>query len=113
MKAGIVIYRRDAGMLLGQWAHEDTGGALASETVYGVPAGEWQGDWAVDIFLGEEIFFKGRLNSTGFGDWLKLTWQGQLVKDVAPAHFKASDAQLTMRSQPRVLSASVERKRYP
>jgi hypothetical protein len=88
MKAGIVIYRRDAGMLLGQWAHEDTGGVLARETVYGVPPGEWQGDWAVDIFLGEEIFFKGRLNSTGFGDCLKLTWQGQLVKDGSACTFQ-------------------------
>ena len=88
MKAGIVIYRRGAGMLLGQWAHEDTGGVLARETVHGVPAGEWQGDWAVDIFLGEEIFFKGRLNSAEFGDCLKLTWQGQLVKDGSACTFQ-------------------------
>jgi hypothetical protein len=88
MKAGIVVYRRGNGSLIGQWAHENTGGLLAREVVHDVSAGDWQGDWPVDIFLGDEIFFKGRLNSAKFGDCLKLTWRGQLVKDGSSRTFQ-------------------------
>jgi hypothetical protein len=81
MKAGIVVYRRGDGLLIGQWAHQNTGGLLASEVVHDVSPGDWQGNWPVDISLGGEPFFKGRLNTEKFGDCLMLTWRVQLVKD--------------------------------
>ena len=78
MQAGIVVYRRGDGVLIGQWANEDTHGRLASEVVHDVPVDTWEGNWLVDIFVGDELVFRGTWNSVRFGDCLKLTWQGKL-----------------------------------
>lgn len=77
MEAGIVVYMRNAGSLIGKWAHEKTGGILSREIVHDVAEGVWEGHWPVDIFAGEDLFFQGTLRSVKLGNCLKLTWRGK------------------------------------
>ena len=77
MEAGIVVYKRSAGSLIGKWAHEKTGGMLSREIVRDVAKGAWEGLWPVEIFAGDDLFFQGTLRSVKFGDCLKLTWRGK------------------------------------
>jgi len=89
MQAGIAVYQRQGDQLVGQWSHEDIGGALADEIVHGVAAGALEGEWPVDIFAPTgEIFFRGRLRSTKFGKCLRLEWEGSFVNDGAAARFE-------------------------
>jgi hypothetical protein len=75
MKAGIVIYRRSGGSLVGEWTHEKVDGALQREIVQGTPGPDWTGDWPVEIFQADQSIFKGRFSSVKFGESLKLAWR--------------------------------------
>jgi hypothetical protein len=74
MKAGIVVYRRSGGWLIGKWTHDAVGGVLQREIVQGSPGSDWQGDWPVEIFQGGKSIFKGRFSSVELGESLKLAW---------------------------------------
>lgn len=89
MQAGIVVYQRKGNQLVGQWSHEKTGGALASEIVHDVAPGALEGDWPVEIFdpLGKP-YFTGRLNSSKWGGCVRLTWQGNFLDDGKSARFE-------------------------
>jgi hypothetical protein len=89
MKAGIVVYRRSGTSLAGEWAHADTGGVLAKETVHDVRADTWEGDWPVEILTPDgQLLFAGRLNSVRLGDCLRLAWQGNFLQDNKPGTFQ-------------------------
>ncbi|MEA3011335.1 MAG: hypothetical protein QOJ91_3027 [Sphingomonadales bacterium] len=89
MIAGIVFYRRQGDGLIGRWSHESLGGRLAEERVAGVAPGSFTGRWPVRIFdpAGKPMF-AGQLESTRFGDSLKLSWRGKLMPDDKPALFE-------------------------
>jgi hypothetical protein len=75
IKAGIVTYRRAGTNFEGTWSHEAVAGALAGETVSGVGAGDFLGEWPVTVFLpsGASIF-AGTLKSEALGECLRLSW---------------------------------------
>jgi hypothetical protein len=75
IKAGIVSYLRAGANFEGTWSHEDISGALARETVSGVGAGDFLGEWSVTVFSpsGASIF-SGTLKSEALGQCLRLSW---------------------------------------
>jgi len=89
LKAGIVLYRRVPGSLMGEWSDDDIAGKLANETVRDVDDGAVTGDWPVEILLPDgTLVFSGRLSSTSFGDCLKLKWEGISPQRKGTARFE-------------------------
>ena len=79
MQAGIVVYQRQGNQLVGRWSHQNNNGVLADEIVHDVAPGAVEGDWPVEIFEPNgKLQFTGRLNSSKWGDCVKLSWTGSL-----------------------------------
>jgi hypothetical protein len=88
VSAGIVFYRRSGNSLVGQWSHEDTGGALANEVIRDVPPDTLEGDWPVEISAPDGTnYFSGRVKLTKFGSCLSLVWEGAFVASGKLARF--------------------------
>jgi hypothetical protein len=75
MNAGIVVYQRSGGSLVGKWTHDRVGGVFHREIVEDVADDTWVGDWPVEVFQGDQTIFKGRLRSAKLGDAFELAWQ--------------------------------------
>jgi hypothetical protein len=99
------LYQRQGNQLVGRWSHELNDGVLANEIVHDVAPGALEGDWPVEIFKPDgKPYFTGRLNSSKWGDCLKLAWKGSFLANGTSASFEG----IGYASGPDTLSATFE-----